>query len=238
MAEPPLLPWSATAPNLPEHADNPIHTDAGARAAGYPAAVVAGTTVYALMTHLPAAAWGLDWVGHGGAEVRFLDAVLADDLVECRATRAGDGWQVEASARDSVRATCEVWRATETPPPRRGEPLDPLVVELADGWADYGVHAGDDLGLYREHGVVHPAAWPSLANRIMASQLVRGPWIHTRSRIAHLGLAPRGATAVTEAELIDRFRTRMGHRAVVDVRIRADDVPVCAIEHEAIVELA
>ena len=80
----PLVAWSAVAPNLPEHADNPIHTDEGAREAGYPAAVVAGTTVYALMTHPPAVAWGDDWIGRGGCEVRFRGPVLEDDQVECR----------------------------------------------------------------------------------------------------------------------------------------------------------
>jgi hypothetical protein len=35
-------PWTVTAHNLPEHAPNPIHTDAGAHAAGSPRALMAG----------------------------------------------------------------------------------------------------------------------------------------------------------------------------------------------------
>ncbi len=233
----PLLPWSATAPNLPEHGDNPIHTDAGARAAGYPRAVVAGTTVYAHMTHPPAAAWGLDWLGRGGAEVRFLDAVLADDQVDYTVAAADGAWVVEARTGGAVRASCRVWTEATVAPPSSGEPLEPMTFTLDPPWAAYGIRAGDDLGLYHEHDVVHPAAWPSLANRVMRTQLVRGPWIHTRSHIAHVGLARPASTAVVESTVIDRYTTRMGRRAVVDVRISVDGRPVCALEHEAIVEL-
>ena len=44
--------WSVKAQNLPEHARNPIHTDAGAQAAGFPRALVAGVTTSVSYTHL------------------------------------------------------------------------------------------------------------------------------------------------------------------------------------------
>ncbi len=75
--------WSVLAQNLPEHAGNAIHTDEGARAAGFPAALVAGVTTYAYLTHPVIAAWGLDWVAAGGGEVRFRRPVFAGDLVRC-----------------------------------------------------------------------------------------------------------------------------------------------------------
>ena len=46
-----LTHWSTRAINLPDHANNLIHTDEGARAAGFPGALVAGATIYAYMTH-------------------------------------------------------------------------------------------------------------------------------------------------------------------------------------------
>ena len=63
--------WSIKAQNLPEHARNPIHTDAGAQAAGFPRALVAGVTTYAYMTHPLIVAWGEDWLARGGGEIRF-----------------------------------------------------------------------------------------------------------------------------------------------------------------------
>ena len=46
-----VAPWTVTARNLAHHARNPIHTDAGAQAQGFPRALVAGVTTYAYLTH-------------------------------------------------------------------------------------------------------------------------------------------------------------------------------------------
>ena len=233
--------WSAVAPNLAEHADNPIHTDPGAQAAGYPAAIVAGTTVFALMTHPPAAAWGLDWLGGGGCEVRFRAPVLADDMVSCRTSPAPDGrWSVEEVAREQTAAQCTVWLDAEVPAePTGGEPLPDLVEVLDEQWAGYGRRAGDDLALYDSHRLVHPAAWPCLANRIFARHLIDGAWIHTRSLITHVAAVPRDTAVVVQSVVTDRFETRAGERAVVDCRVRAADRGdlLCVIEHEALVAL-
>ena len=66
---------------------------------------------------------------------------------------------------------------------------------------------------------------------------MEGPWIHTRSRIRHHSTAQVGAVAVVEAVLIDRFETRSGSRAVLDVRISVDGMLVASLEHEALVSL-
>ncbi|MEM7287766.1 MAG: MaoC family dehydratase [Actinomycetota bacterium] len=234
-----LVSWSAHAPNLPEHADNPIHTDEGARAAGYPAAVVAGTTVYALMTHPAAAAWGDAWIGRGGCEVRFRGPVLADDGVECRVAPGADGrWTVEAVARDEVTSTLEVWLDADVPEARAGEQLPSIELMLDATWAEYGTRSGDDLATYTERGIAHPAVWPSLGNRVFKEHLVTGPWIHTRSRIAHAAVVARDTPIRIDSVVVDRFDTRAGRRAVVDCHISDRDGRVlCVIEHEAIIEL-
>ena len=85
--------WSIAAVNLPEHADNPVHTVEGGLAAGYDGAVVAGTTVFAYLTRPVAAAWGRDWVTNGGHEVWFRAPVLADEIV----TVSGDPDEVTAT---------------------------------------------------------------------------------------------------------------------------------------------
>lgn len=233
--------WEVEARNLAEHAGNAIHTDEGARAAGYPAALVAGVTVYAYLAHVPVAAWGIDWLRSGGAEVSFRSPVMAADEVECAPRRSDDGWVVEARARGAVHATADVW-PTGPPEVARDRPLRvPLARREAtlDGrWADYGERAGDDLSLYAHQGIVHPAVWPALANEMMSAHFVRGSWIHTRSRIAHHGVGPVGATAVIDPVLVDYFQTRSGHRAVLDITIAVRGERVAVIEHEAIVELA
>lgn len=238
---PSLRPWSIQAVNLPEHADNPVHTVEGARAAGYDGAVVAGTTVYAYMTRPAADGWGTEWVTSGTASVRFVAPVLADepiDLVPVRSDGRGDDrWRVEARGADAVRATCEVGLGHVAPLEPEGERLDPLVETLGERWAGYADRAGEDLPLYAAHDLVHPVVWLSLANRVFSTQLVDGAWVHTRSEVRHLGGAAPGDIAVVEAWVVDRFSTRSGDRAVVDVRVTVDGRPVAAIEHEAIVRL-
>lgn len=233
--------WTVSAVNLPEHADNPIHTDAGARADGFPAALVAGTTVYAYLTRPVVAAWGDGWLAHGGGEVTFLAPVFAGGRVDCVATTEDDGTTlVEAVCPDQARnprATFRAVRDAGRPVHRDGEPLPDrrfrLGVDIAH---EYARRAGDDLTLYDERSIVHPVAWLQIANRIFATDLVDGAWVHTRSIVRHHAVCPRTATVDVSATVIDRFHRR-GERAVVDVLISLDGAPVATIEHEAIVDL-
>lgn len=225
--------WSIDAVNLPEHADNPVHTVEGGVAAGYDGAVVAGTTIFAYLTRPVAEAWGRDWVTNGGHEVWFRGPVLADETVVV----AGDSSEVTATVGDRVCARLVPERESAAPHDPMGDRLEPLVVELGDRWTGYAARAGEDLALYDDENLVHPAVWPSLANRVFATQLVDGAWVHTRSRIRHLGAAAPGDTVVVESWELDRFSTRSGERALVDIRMTIVDRPVCAVEHEAIVRL-
>ena len=225
--------------NLPDHADNAIHTDAGARAAGFERALVAGTTVYAYLTHPLVAGWGVDWLSQGGGELRLRKPVFDDDEVRCViGGQGGEPTSVAAEVGGEARATLEAWRRTEPPAMRSGEPLTPVELELGQAEKDYGARAGDDLAVYDERDIAHPVTWANLANTVFKRSLVTGPWIHVRSRIHHEGLAPIGATVRTEAVLVDRFDSRAGERALADIRIFADDRPVATIEHEAIIVLA
>jgi acyl dehydratase len=234
--------WSVQARNLPEHASNPIHTDEGGRAAGFDAALVAGVTVYAYLTRPIVEAWGPGWLADGGALVEFLAPVQAGDPVDCVPATPTETGSVEVMALvdGESRARCTAWPG---PPDVAGqdrpldERLEPHVEPLIGGWADYGLRAGDDLDLYAEAGIVHPAVWPALANGVVTRHLVDGAWIHTRSRIRHHGVARVGAVATVQATVVDRFDTRSGTRAVLDVTISADGSLVATIEHEAIVEL-
>ncbi|MEM9613997.1 MAG: hypothetical protein AAGA59_13760 [Actinomycetota bacterium] len=239
-----LKPWSVRAVNLPEHADNPIHTDVGAKAAGYPAAIVAGTTVYAYLTHPPAAAWGARWVTGGGGELRLTRAVLDDDLVHCSPVGPGAGPiggaddRIEARVDGEVKATLDLWSDRAAPAMRPGDDLPDLELDLTEELGHYGLRAGDDIDLYRtDDGLAHPALWPTLANRVFTAHLITGSWIHTRSRIFHQGPARLGQRLTIHATVIDRFETRAGKRAVVDVAVMADGRPVARIEHEALTEL-
>ena len=238
--EPVPEPWDVIAQNLPEHARNRIHTDEGARAAGFPAALVAGVTTYAYLTHPVVATWGLDWVRRGGSEVRFRGPVHRGDALTCRPRRDAEAVVVEAWApgSDHARAVLRAWPDAEpVAAARAGDRLATRHVRLEGEFgSSYGSRAGDDLDVYEKAGVVHPAVWPALANHVVHAELARGPWIHTRSRVSHHALAPEGSWAGVHATVVDRFH-RSGERVVLDVTIEVDGRIVATLEHEAIIEL-
>jgi acyl dehydratase len=223
--------------NLPEHANNPIHTDAGAHAAGFDGALVAGVTTYAAMTHVPSSAWGLDWLRRGGAAVRFRHPILDGRQVEC--VVRPDGHAVDATADGAL---CVEARFVETVVDRieirDGDPLTPIEFEAGSSWSDYGERSGDTSGVATSVGLIHPSAWPRIANQFCHEQLVIGPWIHVRSRIAHLDAPAIGAEIRATANVVERIDSRAGRRAVLDVWIEANGRPAAAIEHEAIIEIA
>jgi hypothetical protein len=227
--------WSTVAVNLAEHADNAIHTDIGARAAGFPSALVAGVTVYAYMTHVPAAAWGREWLAGGGGHVRFRSPVLEGDIVNFVPTNGA----VETQVDGATRSTCFVSLVGATPPKctGQGEHLDPISFVADQTWNDYAWRAGDDLAIYADEQVVHPVTWMRVANDFFHTQMVSGSWIHVRSHLQHLGVASVGAQIDATAVVIERFDSRAGKRAILDVAINADGSPVARYEHEAIIEL-
>jgi acyl dehydratase len=233
--------WTVRARNLPDHATNKIHTDEGARAAGFESALVAGVTTYAYLTHPLVAAWGIDWLTRGGGEVRFRAPVFADARVHCVPSVDGDEVTVEAvcpAETRNPRAFLRAVRDSGHPPPmREGEALPSRRIELGSTMsADYGVRAGDDLELYAKEGLMHPVVWPSIANAVFSNELVRGPWIHTRSIIRHHAPGPVGAVVDVHATVVERYE-RGGRRAIVDLLIEHDGRPLASLEHEAIVEL-
>lgn len=230
-----LQPWSVRAVNLPEHADNPVHTDAGGRAAGYSGAVVAGTTVYAYLARPVLDAWGERWAGDGTAEVRFVDAVIEGSSLDLVPSEDDGGWTVTALVDGRRGAALRVGLGAEPPPPPTGTRLEPMVAVLDEGLAGYARRVGAASG---PPDAAHPVVWPVLANRLFATQLVDGPWIHTRSAVRHVASVRPGATVVVEAWLVDRFSSRAGERAVVDLRFTVDDRLVAAVEHEAVVRVA
>ena len=232
--------WTVTAQNLAEHARNPIHTDAGAQAAGFPRALVAGVTTYAYLTHPVADAWGEHWLSNGGGELRLRRPVFDHDTVQCVPHPDGDAVEIQAitSEPDQPRATFRAVRDSGPVPVMRAGDVLPVHYILLEGvhGTDRGLLAGDDLALYAQLNLVHPAVWPTLANDVVHTEIATSSWVHTRSIIRHHARVTAGSHAEIHGTIVDRF-TAHGERVVVDFHIVVDGNVVASLEHEAIISL-
>jgi hypothetical protein len=73
-----------------------------------------------------------------------------------------------------------------------------------------------------------------LANTILASNVVLGPWIHVGSEVRHLGLVADGSQVSCRGSVRREYEHK-GHRFVdLDLVVLADQHPVAAIDHTAI----
>lgn len=236
---PPLRDHQVVAQNLPEHARNPIHTDEGARAAGFDRALVAGVTTYAYLANVPSRDWGIDWVHHGAAEVRFRRPVFDRERLTVQPVNDGQSLAVTTPHDDEPRVVCSM---TLTGAPavelRDGEEL-PTLERVLEGeyGGDYAERAGDPLPLFATGEIVHPAVWPALANDMVHRHVARGSWVHTRSIVRHHAPVATGALVSVVARVVDRRDGSLGERAVLDVHITAGGTVVASLEHEAYVAL-
>ena len=233
--------WSVHAKNLPEHSRNPIHTDEGGKAAGFDGALVAGVTVYAYLTNPILTLWGVDWLREGSSVVEFKSPVLADELVECITVLDDMSLNVNATVSNQIRAQCTAFigkPVSSNSPDSSIELLETEEIHLVNEWENYGHRLGDDHEIYSDLGVIHPAVWPSLANYVVEKNLVTGAWVHTRSKISHQDLVQIGSVATLESRVINRFETKAGNRAVINVAVTVEGEKVAEVEHEAIVSLS
>jgi hypothetical protein len=251
-------PWSIVARNLPEHANNSIHTDEGARAAGFEKALVAGVTSYGYCLHPIIEHFGLGWLSTGEAEVRFRSPVFDGDHVSFPLTQqpgqATEGQGTDGTNNDEVSVEARVARSARPlvtvsawgkhrPAPypaetlRPGEPLETVHLRLEGEYgSEYALRSGNAEDQCARAGFVHPGVWPALGNYVFHRQLARGSWIHTRSIVRQFAAVADGAEAEISSTVIERFQ-RGGERAVADVVIRVEGHVVAAIEHEAISDL-
>jgi acyl dehydratase len=255
--------YRVVARNTATASANKIHDDAVARRYGFAGGLVPGVDVYAYMTHVPAAAWGADWLERGSMKARFLAPVYEGEEVvvvgEIGPSPNARRLALELRGPDgAVRASGEAqlpeepalrpradWAAVD----QADDPPEASPASLAAGTAlalaPHGFHAdnageylaesGESLPLYADHGVAHPGWLLRDANRVLSANVRLGPWIHVESEVQHHGLVHDGDT-VHALATVTREWERKGHRFVeLDVGLFADgDRVVAQAVHTAI----
>jgi acyl dehydratase len=256
--------YEVVAHNTATQSDNKIHDDEVARRFGFTGGLVPGVDVYAYLTHLPAATWGLDWLERGTMRGRFHTPVYEGDRVTVEVTSHDErdgGPVVTLELRGSRGELCAVGKASLPPTsieapssslwadvaqatkPPPASPLS-LVVGTAFGLAPHGFHVSkagaylDDVressSLYRDEGVAHPGWLLRDANYVLSANVRLGPWIHVESVTQHHAVVRDGAEVQTRA-LVTREWEHKGHRFVeLDVAVLADDEVANRITHTAI----
>lgn len=248
---------SLVAFNSATHSDNKIHDDAVAQRFGFTGGLVPGVDVYAYLSWGPASAWGLDWLEHGTMQARFGKPAYDGDEVQVEADD-GDGaidLRLRNAAGDLLSEGTATLAGQPAPDPAR-YPTAPLPVVRpaaspqslaagtvlgtwevewrADAASAYLADARETLAVYADEGVAHPGWVLRQANRILAANVVLGPWIHVGSEVAHHGVVRDGQTVSCRGRVAAEYE-RKGHRFVqLDLLVSADDRPVATIDHTAI----
>jgi hypothetical protein len=253
--------------NLSHASENRIHDDAVAKSFGFGGGLVPGVELYAYMTHLPVARWGIAWLERGTAECRLLKPVYDGHLVtvsatasagtlsitlesegQCCATGAAALPEEEANAGASpplappepapIPALADRPDASEsTLPPGRRLSSRPLHLTRVD-LEKYLADIRETVPIYSREKLVHPAFMLRLANFALKDNVKLGPWIHVGSSVTQCGLAHADDTLVAHATVTANYE-RKGHRFVdLDVLVVANEHrPIARICHSAIYRL-
>src|ERR1700754_4232702 len=97
--------YRVQARNLSHASENKIHDDDVARRFGFQGGLVPGVEVYAYMTHLPVARWGVAWLEHGSAECRFGKPVYDGKIAIVSAAEDGDALSLAVESEGERCAT-------------------------------------------------------------------------------------------------------------------------------------
>lgn len=258
--------YRVNAYNTASDSENRIHADDVAKDFGFRGGLVPGVDVYAYMAHLPAARWGLGWLRSGVMQARFAKPVYDGEwvTVEMSDTIEADGGSAaDISVRDERGDVCatgsaglpaapptfDLDRYPSAPLPESSPPASARALLAADpmGSLDGGFHleyapsyldeVRETLPVYLDEGIAHPGWLLRTANFLLATNVALGPWIHTESKVQHLGLVHDGDRISTRGRPMGVYE-RKGHRFVtLDVLIVAEETrPVMHIEHTAIYE--
>lgn len=245
--------------NTATASENKIHDDVVASRFGFTGGLVPGVDVFAYLAHMPMARWGLDWLGGGSMQARFVKPVYdgQETLTEASeeagmmnmTLRVEGGLCASASARlggcDAPEAVIgfapmpdpAARPAASTASLAPGRILGTLkeTYSRKEGLEHIAATRGD-AGLY-DDGRIANAAWLlRRANYVLADNVQLGPWIHVESAVDFHGILRDGEEVQTRAVVADNFESK-GHLIVVlDIQMVIGSQTIMSGRHTAIYE--
>lgn len=238
------MPLRLRAVNTALESENKIHDDSVAGAFGFRGGLVPGVTVYGYLASAAIEYFGgaNAWLHHGALDVRFKEPVYHGDDVVVSAQPEASG-RVRLTAGECANGLA--WLHSDPEPRASGyaeAPIDrrPASHEsLAPGTVLGTIVRNLDLTQARmsaplDPGIgpdrfAHPAILLALANEILVSNYVLGPWIHVSSEVRKSSAIKHGEEIRVRGRIENRFE-RKGHEFVVlDVLILGPNLRL--IEH-------
>ena len=251
--------WQVCAENDAQDSNNPIHDNRLAQQLGFGGGLVPGVTLYGYLTHALLAVFGRAFLQQGSLDVRFRRPVYAGETVTtlARVSEVGEtGYEFQLELRNAAGEVCAVgsarlpadFHATRPAPASAPLPIarrpatpeelraNPLLGSLHEVFtsaqsAPFVAGLGDSLELYQT--LVHPSWLLRQANYLLDRNLALGPWIHTESRIQHLGVVHLDEPFTVQGEVVELSTHKGNDYADIDVLI-ATSKPVLRVLHRAI----
>lgn len=124
--------------NADTESENKIHDDAVARRYGFGGGLVPGVTLYAYMTHAPAARWGRAWLERGTMTARFAKPVYDGEEVEIvgEPAEAGGGGAKAGPPRIAIRLVGPDGEVRATGEATLPDGPEPVAAEVAAGYPE------------------------------------------------------------------------------------------------------
>jgi hypothetical protein len=234
--------------NTATESENRIHDDLVAAEYGFRGGLVPGVTIYGYMASAAIEHFGPEWLEHGAMDVRFFQPFYEGEEVAVTISDAADRRiKIEASTRATASAWLELSRSGPRPDhsdltrlPATHDTIGAGVtlgsIEKTLNLSEPGMSAPLDSHIGPDR-LAHPAILLSLANEILISNYILGPWIHASSEIRNARSARDGEHLHVRGNIVDAYE-RKGHEFVVlDVAILSGDALVSRIRHTAIWKL-
>ncbi len=255
------LRYCVNAFNTATESANKIHDDTVAKNLGFRGGLVPGVDVYAYLCHLPAAAWGRDWLERGTITATFASPVYDGDTVDVEGVQAAAN-VIEMTLTDPKGGFCASGAATlhegspiEAPDPagwpdfpadgNRAKASPETLTSIPLGYLDVGFHTDkaraylDDIresaDVFRRDGLAHPGWLLRYCNFVLTSNFELGPWIHVQSTTQFFSAVEDGERVQTRAKVSDVTESK-GHKFVdLDIlQLANGERPVARVAHRAI----
>lgn len=240
-----MVPFLVRAVNTAIDSENRIHDNSVAAEYGFRGGLVPGVTIYGYMASAVIEHFGTRWLESGAMDVRFFQPFYEGEQVAISIAEEAQGRIKVEAGRASGVAWIETARSGEDLPecplseriPASREALQPGTIlgsiEKTLDLSQPGMAAPLDAYIGDER-FAHPAIILALANEILLTNYILGPWIHSSSEVRNYAPARDGEHLDVRGKIVDAYE-RKGHELVVlDIAVMGSHRPLSRIRHIAI----